>query len=69
MRKATRIYRTYSIPGKTAALVPEFAVETCLRQNCSLGPALAEKDLLLAKTLYDDVGGGDDDDDICNLSV
>ena len=27
MRKATGSYRTYSIPGKTAALVPEFAVE------------------------------------------
>ena len=25
--KATGSYRTYSIPGKTAALVPEFAVE------------------------------------------
>ena len=27
MRKATGSYRNYSIPGKTAALVPEFAVE------------------------------------------
>ena len=27
MQKATVNYRTYSIPGKTAALVPEFAVE------------------------------------------
>ena len=27
MRKATGSYRTYSISGKTAALVPEFAVE------------------------------------------
>ena len=27
MRKTTESYRTYSIPGKTAALVPEFAVE------------------------------------------
>ena len=27
MRKATGSYRTYSVPGKTAALVPEFAVE------------------------------------------
>ena len=27
VRKATRSYRTYSIPGKTAALVPEFPVE------------------------------------------
>ena len=26
-RKATERYRTYSIPGKTAALVPEFVVE------------------------------------------
>ena len=27
VRKATGSYRTYSIPGKTAALVPEFTVE------------------------------------------
>ena len=27
MRKATGSYRTYSIPGKTAALLLEFAVE------------------------------------------
>ena len=27
MRKATGSYRTYSVPGKTATLVPEFAVE------------------------------------------
>ena len=27
MQKATSSYRTYSIPSKTAALVPEFAVE------------------------------------------
>ena len=27
MRQATGRYRTYSIPGKTVALVPEFAVE------------------------------------------
>ena len=27
MRKATGSFPTYSIPGKTAALVPEFAVE------------------------------------------
>ena len=27
VRKVTGIYRTYSRPGKTAALLPEFAVE------------------------------------------
>ena len=27
VRKATGSYRTYSIPGKTATLFPEFAVE------------------------------------------
>ena len=27
VRKATESYRTYSIPGKTAALVPEFALD------------------------------------------
>ena len=37
MWKATGNYPTYSIPGKTAALVPEFGGKTCLRQNCSLG--------------------------------
>ena len=27
VHKATGSYRTYSLPGKTSALVPEFAVE------------------------------------------
>ena len=27
MRKTTGSYRTYSIPGKTVALVPQFVVE------------------------------------------
>ena len=27
VRKTTGIYRTYSMPGKTAALIPEFAME------------------------------------------
>ena len=27
MQKATGSYRTYSIPGKTVAFVPEFGVE------------------------------------------
>ena len=61
MRKTKGSYRIYSIPGKTAALVPEFAVEdlpsaepTCLRQNCSLGfcacsegPALGQNTLMM----------------------
>ena len=59
MRKAT--YSTYSIPGKTAALVPEFAVEDLPSSDlqpgscaCSEGPALGQNT--------------DDDDDI-NLSI
>ena len=43
VRKATGSYRIYSIPGKTAALVPEFAVETCLRRTAAQVPALAVK--------------------------
>ena len=54
MWKATGSYRTYSIPGKTAALVPEFAVEdlplaelqpdSCI---CSEGFALGQKILMM----------------------
>ena len=33
-RKATGSYRTYSIPGKNAALVAEFAVEDMPQENC-----------------------------------
>ena len=49
MRKATGSYRTYSNPGKTAALVPEFAVEDLPSAElqpgscaCSGGPALGQ---------------------------
>ena len=36
--KATGNYRTYSMPGKTATLVPVLLRwKTCLRKNCSLG--------------------------------
>ena len=39
------------IPGKTAALVPEFAVETsALVRTATLVPALAVKDLPLGRT-------------------
>ena len=53
-------YRTYSIPGKTAAMVPEFAVEDLpLGRTAAQVPALAVKDLRLGRTFdYDD----DDDD-------
>ena len=54
VRKATGSYRTYSIPGKTAALVPEFAVEDLPSQNfslgscaCSEGPALGQNTLIM----------------------
>ena len=43
VRKATESYRTYSVPGKTAALDPEFAVEDL--PSAELQPALAVKDL------------------------
>ena len=52
MRKATRSYRTYSIPGKTAMLVPEFAVEDLpLGRNVASILALALKELPLGKTM------------------
>ena len=52
MRKATRSYRTYSIPGKTAMLVPEFAVEDLpLGRNAASILALAVEDLPLGKTM------------------
>ena len=43
-RKATGSYRAYSIPSKTATLVPEFVVEDLLS-------ALAMTDLPLGRTL------------------
>ena len=47
-------------PGKTAALVPEFAVEDLpLGRTAAQVPALVAKDLPLGRTLDDD----DDDDD------
>ena len=52
VRKATGSYRTYSIPGKTAALAPEFTVEDLpLVELQNLVPALAVKDLPLGRTL------------------
>ena len=52
MRKATGSYRTYSIPGKTAAWVHEFAVEDLpLGRTVALVPEFAVKDLPLGRTL------------------
>ena len=52
MRNATGSYRTYSIPGKTAALVPEVAVEDLpLGRTAALVPGFAVKDLPLGRTL------------------
>ena len=42
------------IPGKTAALVPEFAEEDLPSAELHLVPALAVKDLLLGRTHDDD---------------
>ena len=56
MRKATGCYRTYSIPGKIAALVPEFAVED-LRLSATAAlvlefavkePALGQNSLMMS---------------------
>ena len=52
MQKATGNYCTYSIPGKTAALVPEFSVEDLpLDRTATLVPAFAVKELPLGRTL------------------
>ena len=46
VRKAMVSYGTYSIPGKTAALVPEFAVEDLpLGRLAALVPEFVVKDL------------------------
>ena len=54
MQKATENYSTYSILGKTAALVPEFAVEDLPSAElqpcvlfCSEGPALGQNTLMI----------------------
>ena len=45
-------YRTYSIPGKTAAMVPEFAVKDLpLARTAALVPLFAVKDMPLGRTL------------------
>ena len=52
VRKATGSYRTYSISGKTAALVPEFAVEDLpLDRTATLVPVFAVRDQSLGRTL------------------
>ena len=55
-RKAMGRYRTYSIPGKTVALVPEFPVEDLrLDRIAALVSEFAVKDLPLGRTLCDKV--------------
>ena len=61
MRKAVGSYRTNSVPGKTAALIPEFEGKTCLRQNCSLGYCACSEGPALGENTHDD--NGDDDKD------
>ena len=52
MHKAMGSYRTYSIPGKTAALVPEFEMEDLsLGRTAALVPEFSVKDLSLGRTL------------------
>ena len=58
MRKATASYRTYLIPGKTATLVPEFAVEdlplsrtaALIPEFASEGPALGQNTVMMIYT-------------------
>ena len=57
MRKATGSYHTYSIPGKTAALVPEFAVEDLASAE------LQHRFLRLQRRTYPWTEHSDDDDD------
>ena len=54
VQKATGSYRTYSVRGKTAALVAEFAVEDLSSEElqprflrCSEGPALGQNTLMM----------------------
>ena len=54
MQKATGSYRTYSLSGKTVALLPEFAVETCLRENCNLDFCFYSEGPALGLKTYDD---------------
>ena len=59
MRKATGNYRTYSIPGKTAALVADFEVEDLPSAEleprfyaCSVGPALGQNTPIIVNIVY-----------------
>ena len=54
VQKATGSYRTYSIPGKTLDLVPEFVVEDLPSAElepwvllCSEGPSLGQNTLMM----------------------
>ena len=55
LRKATGSYRTYSVPGKTAVLVSEFAVEELPSAElqvldsgvCSERPAVVQNTLMM----------------------
>ena len=59
VRKATGIYRTYSIPGKLQPWFLSLRWKNCLRQNCSLGsyacsegPALGQNILMMMYCIY-----------------
>ena len=54
LQKVTGSYHTYLIPGKTSALVPEFAGKTCLRQNCSLGSCTCSEVPVLGQNTLND---------------
>ena len=71
MQKVMGRYHTYSISGKTAALVPDFAEKSCLQQNCTLGssacsegPALGQNTLLLMMMIIHE-----NDNLICYLTI
>ena len=59
VRKITGSYRTYSFPGKTAALVSKLRWKTFLRQNFSLGscacseePAFGQNTLMMMMMIF-----------------
>ena len=54
MRKATGIYRTYSIPGKAAAFVPDFAMEDLPSAELQTSSYVCSEQPALGKNTDDD---------------
>ena len=51
MRKITGSYLTYSIPGKTATLVPEFAVEDLPSAELNIGSCVCSEGSALRQNI------------------